>query len=109
MLANFVFVSPKLADRADEALAGEQVTLAAAAVLEKKSKAGLFPSVLPAGYIDPFNGKPLGYIHRGTAGFEIYSVGETGTFRGAIPLGRAEEWHVYPAAPKVSISSRSRR
>jgi len=62
--------------------AREQVTMAAAAVLEIKAKTGSFPNSLPTTFIDPFTDKPLGYSLDGQGGFTIYSAGMNGTYDG---------------------------
>jgi hypothetical protein len=62
--------------------ADEQVTLAAAAVLDAKARNGAFPTTLAGDFTDPFNGKPLGYRLIGDNGFVVYSVGPDGTFDG---------------------------
>jgi hypothetical protein len=66
----------------DKQRADEQVTLAAAAILDTKARTGAFPTNLPGNFTDPFNGKPLGYRLIGDNGFVVYSVGPDGTFDG---------------------------
>jgi hypothetical protein len=66
----------------DKQRADEQVTLAAAAILDTKARTGAFPTNLPGNFTDPFNGKPLGYRLMGDNGFVVYSVGPDGTFDG---------------------------
>ena len=68
--------------------AREMVTLAAATLLGKKATAGSYPDALPAGFVDPFTGKPLGYRREGV-GFVIYSAGPTGRFGGGRPGEKA--------------------
>ncbi|MGO8671686.1 MAG: hypothetical protein ACLQVD_10025 [Capsulimonadaceae bacterium] len=62
--------------------ANEEVTRAAAYALGNMDREGSAPETLPASFVDPFNGMPLGYRAEGPNGFVVYSVGPTGNFDG---------------------------
>jgi hypothetical protein len=92
--------------QSDSADAGEQVVLAAAAILADKAKTGALPTVLPSGFVDPFIGKQLGYRREGSNGFVVYSVGKDGKFSGG-KTGSAVKWpdigFRYPATNRVPL------
>lgn len=54
--------------------AGQQVTLAAAALLEYRAQNGHFPEQLDERFTDPFTGKPLLYRREGTDGCVVYAA-----------------------------------
>jgi hypothetical protein len=92
-----------LAREDDETAAKTQVALASIDVLTIKAKTGSFPASLPAGHIDPFDNKPLQYRRLGT-GFEIYTVGPTGTFDGIMAHKTGwDDCFIYPAPPKRPV------
>lgn len=77
------------------------ITQAAAALLSKKAKTGIYPNALPTGSTDPFTGKPLGYHLEGT-GFVVYSAGPTGVYgggKGGEKVPGPESVFRYPAVP----------
>ena len=85
--------------------AREAVTLAAAALLGEKARAGAYPAALPQGFPDPFTGKPLLYKREG-GGFVVYSAGPTGHFDGGRPGGKVpgqESLFRYPAIPVPAV------
>lgn len=91
-----------LGDRIDAIPARHSVLAAGAAVLAAKAQTGAFPKTLPAGFTDPYTGKPLGYRREGANGFVVYSAGPNGDFDG----GKLSEWPTmkqivfrYPAPP----------
>jgi hypothetical protein len=73
-------VSSKAADTA-----AARITRAAASLLEYKGTHGAPPARIDVAVtppaIDPFSDRPLGYRREGS-GFVVYSVGQTGQFRG---------------------------
>jgi len=92
----------KLAENDTRTRARVAVTLAAAAILAEKAKAGAFPNALSPGSVDPYTSKPLNYRREGASGFVVYAVGPTGTFDGGKPGGKApaqESVFRYPAEP----------
>lgn len=94
-------------DRVDKKqTAPEQVTLAAATLLAAKARTGEFPATLPDGFVDPFNGKALGYRTEGVDGFVVYSVGPDGKFDGGKPGRKTKPDDVlfrYPAPAQVPV------
>ena len=66
-------------------VAQEEVTLAAAAVLAARAKAGAFPAALPAPSVDPYTSKPLFYRCEGQSSFVVYSAGPQGDYNGGKP------------------------
>ena len=79
----------------------EEVTLAGAAILAARAKAGAFPEALPAPFVDPYTSRPLLYRREGANGFVVYSAGPEGKYDGGKPGDKAapgEVWFRYPAA-----------
>ncbi|MCW3058190.1 MAG: hypothetical protein JWQ02_11 [Capsulimonas sp.] len=94
-------------DQSDTLLhANEQVTLAAAAILETKAQTGQYPATLPEGFVDPFTDKPLIYHREGDNGFVVYSVGADGKYDGqASSEARLMKQAMfrYPAPPPIPL------
>ncbi len=79
----------------------EEVTLAGAAVMAARAKAGTFPEALPMPFVDPYTSKPLLYRREGADGFVVYSAGPEGKYDGGKPGDKAAPGEVrfrYPAA-----------
>jgi len=66
-------------------VAQEEVTLAGAALVAARAKAGAFPDALPAPSVDPYTSKPLLYRREGAGGFVVYSAGPQGDYNGGKP------------------------
>ena len=66
-------------------VAQEEVTLAAAALVAARAKAGAFPDALPASFVDPYTSRPLLYRREGAGGFVVYSAGPDGDYNGGKP------------------------
>ena len=91
---------------ADRSMARHAVATAGAAVLAVRAQTGAFPDTLPAGNMDPYFDKPLGYRREGTDGFIVYSVGAGGGFTGGKPGDKFTPSQVlfrYPAPPPVPL------
>ena len=107
-LSGGIIITDAKNDRDEKLLrATEQVTLAAAALLSMRAKSGVFPGSLPGMFIDPFNGKLLGYTVNGETGFVVYSVGQTGTYDGKMPNNNEADYR-YPASAPVPVPQTTR-
>jgi hypothetical protein len=99
-LSTFLPVFRGLAESLDRARFRRRSLLAALDVLDHRRKTGAWPSELPAGYIDPYDGKPLRYKIDGD-GFRIWSVGANKTDEGGLTdredtIGSGDEVLIYP-------------
>ena len=79
----------------------EEVTLAGAAILAVRAKAGAFPEALPAPFEDPYTSRPLRYRQEDADGFVVYSVGREGKYGGGKPGDKAAPGEVRFRYPVV--------